>query len=70
MLWSFGKVLVFATIIILVHCWYGFTATGGPAGVGRAVGRAVRTTITLVVIVDLLLDLAIYGSNVTVRLAG
>ncbi|MFP5218733.1 MAG: MlaE family ABC transporter permease [Actinomycetes bacterium] len=69
-LWSFGKVLVFATIIILVHCWYGFTARGGPAGVGRAVGKAVRTTITLVVIVDLLLDLAIYGSNVTVRLAG
>lgn len=69
-LWSFAKVLVFATIIILVHCWYGFTAKGGPAGVGRAVGRAVRTTITLVVIVDLLLDLAIYGSNVTVRLAG
>ena len=69
-LWSFGKVLVFAMIIILVHCWYGFTAKGGPAGVGQAVGKAVRTTITLVVIVDLLLDLAIYGSNVTVRLAG
>jgi hypothetical protein len=30
----------------------------------------VRTVITMVVIVDLLLDLAIYGSNVTVRLAG
>jgi phospholipid/cholesterol/gamma-HCH transport system permease protein len=69
-LWSFGKVLVFATIIILVHCYYGFTAKGGPAGVGRAVGRAVRTVITAVVAVDLLLDLAIYGSNITVRIAG
>ena len=69
-LWSFGKVLVFATIIILVHCWYGFTAKGGPAGVGQAVGKAVRTVITAVVVVDLLLDLAIYGSNITVRIAG
>jgi phospholipid/cholesterol/gamma-HCH transport system permease protein len=69
-LWSFGKVLVFATIVILVHCWYGFTARGGPAGVGEAVGRAVRTVITAVVAVDLLLDLAIYGSNITVRIAG
>ena len=69
-LWSFGKVLVFAAIIILVHCWYGFNARGGPAGVGQAVGRAVRTVITAVVAVDLLLDLAIYGSNITVRIAG
>src|SRR5687768_16713820 len=69
-LWSFGKVMVFATIIILVHCWYGFSAKGGPAGVGEAVGRAVRTVITAVVAVDLLLDLAIYGSNISVRIAG
>ena len=28
--------------IMLVHTYYGFTASGGPAGVGEAVGRAVR----------------------------
>ena len=69
-LWSFGKALVFATIIILAHCHYGFAASGGPAGVGQAVGRAVRMSITTVVVVDLFLDLAIYGSSVTVRIAG
>ena len=37
-LWSFVKVLVFAVVIILIHCYYGYTATGGPAGVGVAVG--------------------------------
>ena len=42
-LWSFGKVLVFAVVVILIHCYHGYTATGGPAGVGVAVGRAVRT---------------------------
>src|ERR671931_2201997 len=30
-LWSFGKVLVFSVIVVLVHCWYGYTAQGGPA---------------------------------------
>ena len=39
-LWSFGKVLVFAVVVILIHCYHGYTASGGPAGVGVAVGRA------------------------------
>ena len=67
---SFGKVLVFSVVIIVVHCYYGFTAKGGPAGVGVAVGRAVRLAITTVVSVDLLLDLALYGTTVSVRIAG
>jgi phospholipid/cholesterol/gamma-HCH transport system permease protein len=67
---SFAKVLVFAVIIILTHCYYGYTASGGPAGVGVAVGRAVRLAITTVVAVDLLLDLALYGTTVSVRIAG
>jgi phospholipid/cholesterol/gamma-HCH transport system permease protein len=67
---SFGKVMVFALIIILFHCYYGYRATGGPAGVGTAVGRSVRMVITTIVAIDLLLDLAIYGSSVTVRIAG
>src|SRR5687767_9923791 len=36
-LWSFGKVLVFSLIVIGIHCYYGYTASGGPAGVGVAV---------------------------------
>jgi phospholipid/cholesterol/gamma-HCH transport system permease protein len=67
---SFGKVMVFAVVIILFHCYYGYNATGGPAGVGTAVGRSVRLVITSIVAIDLLLDLAIYGSQVTVRIAG
>src|SRR4051794_30867869 len=39
-LWSFLKVLVFAVVIILTHCYYGYRASGGPAGVGLAGGRA------------------------------
>jgi phospholipid/cholesterol/gamma-HCH transport system permease protein len=69
-LYSFVKVLVFAFVIILVHCYYGFNATGGPAGVGVAVGRAVRAAIVLVNVLDFFLSLAIWGTTTTVRVAG
>jgi phospholipid/cholesterol/gamma-HCH transport system permease protein len=69
-LWSFGKVLVFAVVVILIHCYYGYNATGGPAGVGVAVGRAVRTSIVAINVIDLLLSMAIWGTTTTVRLAG
>jgi phospholipid/cholesterol/gamma-HCH transport system permease protein len=69
-LWSFGKVLIFAVLVILIHCYHGYNASGGPAGVGVAVGRAVRTSIVVINIVDLLLSMFIWGATTTVRLAG
>jgi phospholipid/cholesterol/gamma-HCH transport system permease protein len=69
-LWSFVKVMVFSVIIVLIHCYYGYTASGGPAGVGMAVGRAVRTAIVAINIVDFFLSLAIWGATTTVRIAG
>ncbi|TQL70499.1 phospholipid/cholesterol/gamma-HCH transport system permease protein [Nocardioides albertanoniae] len=69
-LWSFGKVLIFAVVVILIHCYHGYHASGGPAGVGVAVGKAVRTSIVAVSLLDLMLSMAIWGSTTTVRLAG
>ena len=69
-LWSFGKVLVFSVVIIGIHCYYGYTASGGPAGVGVAVGKAVRTSIVAINVVDFFLSLAIWGATTTVRIAG
>ncbi|WP_375480856.1 MlaE family ABC transporter permease [uncultured Jatrophihabitans sp.] len=69
-IWSFFKVLVFSIVIILTHCYYGYNAKGGPAGVGVAVGRAVRLAIVAVTIIDFFLSFAIWGSNTSVRLAG
>ncbi len=69
-LWSFGKVLVFAVTVILIHCYHGYNASGGPAGVGVAVGKAVRTSIVALNVIDLFLSMAIWGTTTTVRLAG
>ncbi|GAA2281961.1 ABC transporter permease [Actinomadura sp. NPDC048955] len=69
-LWSFGKVIVFAVLVMLIHCYYGYHASGGPAGVGVAVGRAVRTSIVVINVVDLMLGMAIWGTTTSVRIAG
>ncbi|MDT4916331.1 MAG: phospholipid/cholesterol/gamma-HCH transport system permease protein [Pseudonocardiales bacterium] len=69
-IWSFFKVLIFAIVIILVHCYYGYHASGGPAGVGVAVGRAVRVAIVMLNILDFFLSFAIWGSTTSVRIAG
>ena len=36
-IWSFFQAVIMAVVIMLVHTYYGFTASGGPAGVGEAV---------------------------------
>jgi len=69
-LYSFLKVIIFAVVIMLIHCYYGYYAKGGPAGVGVAVGRAVRASIVAINVIDLFLSLAIWGANTTVRIAG
>ncbi|MDN4163030.1 MlaE family ABC transporter permease [Nocardioides abyssi] len=70
MLWSFFKLIFLAVAIILIHCYYGYTASGGPAGVGMAVGKAIRTSIVTTVVADFFLSFAIWGSTTTVRITG
>ncbi|MFC4911615.1 MlaE family ABC transporter permease [Actinomadura gamaensis] len=67
---SFVKVLIFSVMVILAHCYYGYRAVGGPAGVGVAVGRAVRTAIVLISVTDFFVSLAIWGATTTVKVTG
>ena len=68
--YSFFKLIVLAVLVILIHCYYGFSASGGPAGVGMAVGKAIRSSIVTVVVADFFLTFAIWGSTTTVRITG
>ncbi|MEH3139390.1 MAG: ABC transporter permease [Mycobacterium kyogaense] len=69
-IWSFFQAVLMAVVIMLVHTYYGYTASGGPAGVGEAVGRAVRTSMISAVFVVLFVSLAIYGQSGNFHLAG
>ena len=70
LLWSFLQAILMALAILFLHTYFGYTATGGPAGVGLATGRAVRASLVVVVSVTLLVSLAIYGTSGNFNLSG
>jgi phospholipid/cholesterol/gamma-HCH transport system permease protein len=69
-LFSLLKAVTFAAVVALIHCYYGFNASGGPAGVGVAVGRAIRLSIVSVVILNFIMSLVMWGGGNTVSLSG
>ena len=69
-LYSLSKAIVFTICVVLIHCYYGYYASGGPAGVGTAVGRAIRTSLVVVVLLNLLMSIIFYGGGNTVKIAG
>ena len=70
LIWSFFQAFSMSVVIMLVHTYYGFTASGGPAGVGEAVGRAVRTSLVVSAVVILFVSLAIYGRTGNFNMSG
>jgi phospholipid/cholesterol/gamma-HCH transport system permease protein len=68
-LYSFIEVLLMSVVIMSVHCYYGYRAKGGPAGVGEAVGRAVRFSLIAVMFVALASSMVLYGHSNTLHLA-
>jgi phospholipid/cholesterol/gamma-HCH transport system permease protein len=64
------KIVTFAFAVALIHCWYGFNATGGPQGVGEATGRAIRASIVVVVLLDMVMTLLFWGSHPGFRVSG
>jgi phospholipid/cholesterol/gamma-HCH transport system permease protein len=68
--WSFVSAFIMAVAVMLIHTYYGYTAHGGPAGVGEAVGRAVRASLVTVVLVTLMVSLSVYGQSGNFHLSG
>ena len=55
---------------MLVHTYYGYTAKGGPAGVGEAVGHWVRTSMVSCRCSTRDDPLSVYGQSGNFNLAG
>ncbi len=67
---SFLQTIVMIVVVMLVCTYYGYTASGGPAGVGEAVGRAVRASMVVGAVVLVAVTLAVYGQSGNFHLAG
>lgn len=68
--YSLIKAMTFAIVVTMIHCYYGYNARGGPAGVGVATGKAIRLSIVVVVVLNLFLSLLMWGGQDTVSIAG
>jgi phospholipid/cholesterol/gamma-HCH transport system permease protein len=68
--WSFLSAVFMAFVVMLIHTYYGFTASGGPAGVGTAVGQSVRTSTIVNAFIILFIGLVAYGQSGNFHLAG
>jgi phospholipid/cholesterol/gamma-HCH transport system permease protein len=68
--YSVVKAIIFAVVVTLIHCYYGYNASGGPAGVGIATGKAIRMSIVVVVVLNLFLSLLMWGGGDTIAIAG
>jgi phospholipid/cholesterol/gamma-HCH transport system permease protein len=68
-LFSVLKVVVFAVVVIPLHCYYGFYASGGAEGVGRAAGRAIRASSVCIALLDMLMTVFFWGLSQSVGLS-
>ena len=67
---SLIKGMSMATVIVMVACYYGYTASGGPVGVGTATAKSMVLNIVLVHILGMLGTLIFWGANPRVPIGG
>ncbi len=70
LIFSLIKGMVMATVIVLVGCYYGYTASGGPVGVGTATARSMVFNIVMVHILGMLGTVVFWGANPRAPIGG
>jgi phospholipid/cholesterol/gamma-HCH transport system permease protein len=70
LLYSVIKGMAMATVIVLVGCYYGYTASGGPVGVGTATAKSMFLNIVLVHVIGMLGSLTFWGANPRAPIGG
>ena len=62
--------MVMATAIVLVGCYYGYTASGGPVGVGTATAKSMVLNLVLVHLIGMLGTQVFWGANPRAPIGG
>src|SRR5918998_2249570 len=70
LLFSLIKAMAMATVIVLVGCYYGYTASGGPVGVGTATAKSMVLNIVLVHLIGMLGTQLFWGANPRAPIGG
>ncbi|MEK6443887.1 MlaE family ABC transporter permease [Pseudonocardia sp. T1-2H] len=67
---AYIQIVAMVVVVMFIHTYYGYNASGGPAEVGEAVGKSVRSSLSAVMVVNLLVAMALYANFNTFHLAG
>jgi phospholipid/cholesterol/gamma-HCH transport system permease protein len=70
LLYSVIKAMAMATVIVLVGCYYGYNASGGPVGVGTATAKSMVLNIVLVHLIGMLGTQIFWGANPRAPIGG
>jgi phospholipid/cholesterol/gamma-HCH transport system permease protein len=70
LIYSVIKAMAMATVIVLVGCYYGYTASGGPVGVGTATAKSMVLNIVLVHLIGMLGTQVFWGANPRAPIGG
>jgi phospholipid/cholesterol/gamma-HCH transport system permease protein len=70
LIFSLVKGMAMATVIVLVGCYYGYTASGGPVGVGTATAKSMVFNIVAVHILGMLGTVVFWGANPRAPIGG
>ncbi len=70
LLYSLIKAMVMATVIVLVGCYYGYNASGGPVGVGTATAKSMVLNLVLIHLVGMLGTQVFWGANPRAPIGG
>ncbi len=68
--YSLIKAMFMATAIVLVGCYYGYNASGGPVGVGTATAKSMVLNIVLVHLIGMLGTQIFWGANPRAPIGG
>jgi phospholipid/cholesterol/gamma-HCH transport system permease protein len=69
-LFSVIKGMTMATAIVLVACYYGYNASGGPVGVGTATAKSMVLNLILVNLIGMLGTQVFWGANPRAPIGG
>jgi phospholipid/cholesterol/gamma-HCH transport system permease protein len=70
LLFSLIKAMAMATVIVIVGCYYGYTASGGPVGVGTATAKSMVLNTVLVHLVGMVGTQIFWGTNPRAPIGG
>ena len=69
-LYSVIKGMTMATAIVLVACYYGYNASGGPVGVGRATAKSMVLNLVLIHLIGMMGTQVFWGGNARAPVGG